>query len=546
MLRHLWPWLSGSSRNEAEECPSRPDPWPLQLTLGSPLTPSDGAKSREGGKPGRTGWTKSRGLVVLSGRDAARHKHIMGTTGAGKSKLLAGLCLQLLNQSVGFALVDPHGDLCDDILAALVDDGFFADERAYERLWYIDFARQDRFLPFNVLDAPYEPHQIARNVLEAWKRAWSALAAGNAVVIENLVLASVFVLVENHRPLTEMQRLLSDRQYRENLLEHCSDEQVVAFFRQRYDGLGRSATTLNESTLRRAFILTFTPALRYSLGQLTNRLRFRHLMDRGVSVLCNVSRLDPDTQRFLGAALAVGFEEAALSRADIPEMQRRPYHLVIDEFSQFSAQSETSLERVLALTRKYGLSLTLAHQTWSQVGKELAGALQNTAFIAFRLGRDDAAWAADRVGTIDLSRVKTTPQGREVFMPASEQRTEWEQQLATLPPREALLRLGETTQRFRTLSVPPARCSHEALEAVKERYARLLLTPRQHIEEAGKRASEAEGTIIGDGPEESDAPHAANVPRTPQAPIPLRSRRDQSASRRRVPLDQALDQALDR
>jgi len=96
--------------------------------------------------------------------------------------------------------------------------------------------------------------------------------------------------------------------------------------------------------------------------------------------------------------LTVSFEQAALSRADVPPAVRAPYWLVVDEFSQFAAQSGVALERVLAQARKYGLHLVLAHQTWSQVeGGGLQGALQNSTFVTFRLGPDDAAWGADRV-----------------------------------------------------------------------------------------------------------------------------------------------------
>lgn len=427
--------------------------------------------------------------VILRDREAGAHQHVMGVTGAGKSKLLASLFVQLLNQGVGVGLLDPHGDLCRDILRTLHDLGYFADSRAFRRLLYVDFGRSDRFLPWNVLDQPYGPHQVARNLLEAIKRAWVALAGGSAVHLENLVLAGVYVLVENHLPLTALSHLLADAAFRARLLEQVTDAEVVAFFRDRYDALGRRAAMLNESTLRRAFLLGFTPALRYSLGQRTNRLRLRPLMDAGVSILVNLGGLDPDTQRLLGCLFTVEAEAAALSRADMPEQARRPWHLILDEFSQFSAQSEQTLERVLALTRKYGLSLTLAHQTWSQVGRKLQGALQNTTFIAFRLGPEDSAWAAPRLFEPDPYRIKhqvsdpyQQTRSHPVYMSASEQRAEFEQALQHLQPREAFARVGGRTVKLRTLLLPEPHCSAEELAAIEEGYAELLLTPRAQVE----------------------------------------------------------------
>lgn len=460
------------------------------------------------------------GCVALEGKLARAHLRVVGVTGSGKSKLLASLILQLLNCGIGVALLDPHGDLCDDILTALLDSGFFADQRAYERLWYVDFSRTDRFVAWNVLKQPYETHVTARNLLESWKRAWSGLATGNAANLENVVLASAYALAAMGEPLTHMQQLLADRGYRERVLAHCPDPAIVAFFHERYDALGRRANLLNESTLRRAFLLTFTPALRFALSQRENRLQFRALMDRGVSLLANLGGLDPDTQRMLGCLFTVGVEEAALSREDIPEPSRRPYTLVVDEFSQFSAQSQAALERVLALTRKYGLSLIVANQTLSQTGRRLEGALQNAVQVVFRLGREDAAAIAPRLFAPDPYRLKERPDMRPTYMSAADQRLGFEQDLAALAPREAYVRLGEQTIKFRSLGLSTPQSTPAALEALKERYARLLLTPRSDVEasEAGEARQAMErsaGAAIGS----SAAIHPAREARARGAPL---------------------------
>lgn len=347
------------------------------------------------------------GRCTLDAKQVASHKHVMGLTGQGKSKLLVSLAVQLINQGIGCAVIDPHADLATDILAVLIDQGFFARPRAYQRLLSIDFARTDRFLPFNVLNQPaYDSHAIARNLVEVCKRAWAALGDGAAPQFENIMLASILVLVENGLPLTALPRLLTEKGYRDELLARVSDPQVVHFFHERFDRWGNEAALMVESTLRRVFLLTFSQALRYSLGQPGNALDFRALMDSGTSVLFNLGGLDEETQRFLGCLLTVGFEVAALSRAERPEAQRTPYHLIVDEFSMFSAQSEERLARILSLCRKYGLSLVLAHQTWSQLSRRLQGALQNAVHIAFKLGRSDAEWAAPRFGQFDPYLIK--------------------------------------------------------------------------------------------------------------------------------------------
>jgi len=293
--------------------------------------------------------------------------------------------------------------------------------------------------------------------------------------------------VENQLPLTVLPRLLSDQPYRDQLLTHVSDPQIVAFFHTRFDKW-KGSSVLLESTLRRIFLLTFSPTLRYTLGQRHNVLQFRRLMDERVSVLFNLGGLDEATQRFLGCLLTVGYEVAALSRADMPEEQRSQYHLILDEFSMFSAQSEASFERILSLTRKYGLYLTLAHQTWSQASERLRGALQNTLGLSFKLGRSDAEWAAKRFGTYDPYRIKhevTDPQhaGRShpVYFSAQETFAQWTQELEHLAPREAYVKVGTQTTKIQTLSVPPLTATRDDLQRITDRYAARLCTPLSEI-----------------------------------------------------------------
>ena len=441
------------------------------------------------------------GSFVLAGREAAAHKHVMGTTGMGKSKFLASLFLQLVNQGVGAALIDPHADLARETVQLLLDTGFYKAADAYDRVLYIDFSRTDRFLPFNVLNQPYAPHVIARNTAEVCKRAWPALADGAAPQFENVLLASVLVLIENHLPLTAMPRLIADARYRAGLLSNVSDVYALSFFRDRFDRWGKEAPMMIESTLRRIFLLTFTPTMRYTLGQRDNSLNFRKLMDRNVSVIYNLGGLSEEDQRFLGCLLTVGYETAALSREDVPESERAPCHLLIDEYSMFSATSEQALARVLSLCRKYGLTLTLSNQTESQVSERLQGALQNCISIAFRLGRTDAQAAAPKFGKFDPYQIKhqvADPQqvdrSHPVFFSMQETFEAWAQELETLRPRQAYVKVGQRTAKIRTLEVPRPRGSGVQLAAVLERYAEMLLTP---LDEAARQAEVGRAPTVG-------------------------------------------------
>lgn len=455
---------------------------------------------------------------TLHGARVLTHRHVMGLTGMGKSKLLASLAAQLILQGQPCAVIDPHADLAQDVLRLLVEGGYFRRPDARARVWYVDLAHPARFVPFNILRAPYPPYEIARNLVEATTRAWPSLAGGAAPQFENLLLAGAAVLIDNDLPLTALTPLLTDDAYRAALLRQVRDPQVHAFFTQRYERGAR----LNESTLRRAFLLTYPPPLRYSLGQRENRLEFRHLLDKKISLICSLGGLDAQTQRLLGCLLTVGFEMAALSRADLSPAARTPYHLILDEFSQFSAQSSVALERVLAQARKYGLYLTLAHQTFSQLAGSLQGALQNTTFLSFRLGGDDVNWGASRVGPYDPYQVNywthaTAPQpARPVYSSKAEQQSQWAYALQRLKPREAFARVGERTIWLRTPPVPPATPqTRREVEGLIAHYSEELLTPRERVtEQAQPRAAPPDPPRLLD-PSDPSGPSSPSDPSGP-------------------------------
>lgn len=314
-------------------------------------------------------------------------------------------------------------------------------------------------------------------------------------MFENVFLAGCLTLIQNHASITELPRLITDKRYRDGLLANVSDPQVVHFFRATFDRLAvRDQLDQAQSSLRRVFLLTFSPVLRYSLGQSTNALDFRQFIDDGVSVIYDLGGLDEETQRFLGSLLSVGYEVAAKSRSDLAPERRRPHHLILDEFVRFSAQSEETFSNILSETRKYGLFLTLAHQTWSQVSERLSGALQNTDTIAFKLGRSDAEWMAKRLTKFHPLEIKHEVEehgerSHPVFFNIPEQFERMTAELEQLPKRTAFARINGHVTRFKTLTVPP---SVVDLTALKEREALSLMQPRDLVVPAVDRLSEVD------------------------------------------------------
>ncbi|KJS53437.1 hypothetical protein VM98_25305 [Streptomyces rubellomurinus subsp. indigoferus] len=415
--------------------------------------------------------------------DARVHMHVLGKTGSGKSYFLASLFLSLFRAGQPVTLIDPHGDLAQLVLMHLVQAGQLTTPDKRRRLMYLDVpgaAVENRFLPFNFLAQPYDDHSMAEHVAEAARRAWPELAHG-APTFENILKHSVIALRQNHLPLTRLSDLLTDTSFREAVLSRVTDPQVVRFFHFRMDQWGRDAPLMKESTLNRADLLTLSPILRYALGSRSNTLDFRQIIDSGTSVIVNLAVASPDARRLFGCLLTVGMETAALSRSNIRAggKARTPHFLILDEFSQFMAQSEESLTRMLSETRKYNLFCVMAHQNWSQASDRLKGALQNVGMeVILKAGRPDAEHSARLFGTVNPDAVKHVVQDE-----AAEERThpayyplqeQWERQvqsIQTLRVGEAFIRLPDDhVQKVKTPRLPDLTLSPTLLEQVERYY----------------------------------------------------------------------------
>ncbi|MEU5301767.1 type IV secretory system conjugative DNA transfer family protein [Streptomyces noursei] len=421
--------------------------------------------------------------LYLPLNEARVHMHVLGKTGSGKSYFLASLFLSLYLAGQPVTLIDPHGDLAQLVLAHLVQAGQLATPQQRSRLIYLDIpaaAVDGRFLPFNFLAQPYDDHAMAEHVAEAARRAWPELAHG-APTFENILKHSVVALREAGLPLTSLSDLLTDKAFRDELLTRIHDPQVLRFFRLRMDQWGRDAPLMKESTLNRADLLTLSPILRYALGNQRNILDFRRLIDSGTSLIVNLAVASPDARRLFGCLLTVGMETAALSRANVRAAGsgRTPHFLILDEFSQFMAQSEESLTRMLSETRKYNLFCVMAHQNWSQASDRLKGALQNVGMeVVLKAGRPDAEHSARLFGTVDPDAVKhiVSDQAAEdrthpAYYPLAEQ---WERQVQSIQQLrvgEAFVRLpDDQVRKVNTPTLPSLTEPPEALGEVEQYY----------------------------------------------------------------------------
>jgi hypothetical protein len=324
--------------------------------------------------------------------DRRRHLYLVGKSGSGKSCLMQLLVQNDINKGFGCAVLDPHGDLIDDILR-LVPQHRTKD--------VVIFDPSDANFPpsFNPMSSlkPELNTRVALSFLDAFKRVFgSDWSEKMDHVLRYAMLGLLTVPGSN---ILSLRRMLSDDEFRNDIVRRATDESVKRFWLRDFVARRREFEEGPMSRLlNRLDELLSTDTMRNILGQSSNLFDFRHFMDTRKIVLLKISKgvLGSDNAQLLGALLIWKIYEAAMSRADIPAADRQDFYFYVDEFQNFASES---FGEILSESRKYRLCLTFAHQYIGQ----LPASIRSTVFgnvanlLSFRVGADDADLVAQEL-----------------------------------------------------------------------------------------------------------------------------------------------------
>jgi hypothetical protein len=316
--------------------------------------------------------------------DRLSHVYIIGKTGVGKSTLLETLALQDL-ASRGFALIDPHGDLVESIVAHIpaehqsrvvsLDATDPAQPFGYNPLRRV---RQDKI--------PLAVSGLLETLRKLWPDAWG-------VRMEHVLRNSLYALLERDgSALPDILRLYSDEDYRKAIVADIHNETVRRFWLDEFENYpARLQAEACAPIQNKLGALLSDPTLYRILVEPKVDLHFRNMMDEGRVLLVNVSkgRLGEDSSHLLGALVLSTLALAALSRAETNV--RRPYFIYADEFQAFTT---LMIATMLPELRKYHVGLTFCHQYLAQLDPGIRSAVIGNVgtLISFRIGAEDAAY----------------------------------------------------------------------------------------------------------------------------------------------------------
>ncbi len=334
---------------------------------------------------GTTNFRQGNVKFGMAREDRKRHLYIIGKSGSGKSFALLLLTLSDIYHNQGFAVVDPHGDFAQDVLK------YIPQHRMKDVVYFnpSDFEHPIAFNPMENAD-PNMRASIASEIIGVLKKMF---ADSWGPRLEHILRFTLLALLEvPDASLLGITRMLTDKKYRTEVVNQVSDLTVKAFWVNEFAAWNdKFATEAVAPILNKVGAFTANPLIRNVIGQSRSSFDIRQIMDDGKILICDLSRgrLGEDNAATLGALLITKIQLAAMSRANIPLDQRRPFYLYVDEFQNFATDS---FAVILSEARKYGLYLTVANQYVAQMPQEVRDAVFGNvgSMMTFRVGADDA------------------------------------------------------------------------------------------------------------------------------------------------------------
>lgn len=354
---------------------------------------------------GRVDFRNDRRVFGIKREDRFSHVYIIGKTGTGKSTLLENIALQDLENTNGFALIDPHGDLVERVAVRIPP-------ARRQDVIYLNAADPTQPYGYNPLRHVREDRiaLAASGFIEVFKKMWpDAWGVRMEHILRNVLLA---LLEQRDATMHDILRIFADKSFRLRIAKSLRNETVRNFLEKEYERFSfgyRADGTAPIQNKVGAFLAD--PMLNRILTAPQEDLHIRQIMDDGKVLLVNLAkgRIGEDSSSLLGGLLVTTIGLAAYSRADTPSAQRRDFFVYIDEFQSFTT---LAVANMFAELRKYRVGFTVAHQYLHQLEPDVRHAVLGNAgtIISFRVGAEDAAYLARefqaRFEAIDLMQLE--------------------------------------------------------------------------------------------------------------------------------------------
>jgi hypothetical protein len=360
----------------------------------------------------KLGMNEHRGVVTpvtLATEARMAHMHVIGASGTGKSSFLLSLIKQDIDNNESLAVLDPHGDLTDDILAHIP-------KHRQDQVIVFDPADEAWPIGFNILSAANEQEKtlLASDLTGIFARLSTSWGDVMNTVLGQAVLA--ILESESGGTLLDLRRFLVDERFRAQYLTTIPDQEIRYFWQKEFAAIGGKSIG---PILTRLNMFLRSKLVRHIVGQKHAKLNLGDVMngaDRKIMLIkLSQGMIGEENAALLGSLFMSKFHQHALARQSVAKAKRRPFYLYADECQHFVTPS---LEALHGEGRKYALGMTLAHQTLAQLERmpSVAAAILGNAYtrVVFRVGSGDAKKLAEGFSFFERDDIESLGRGQAI------------------------------------------------------------------------------------------------------------------------------------
>ena len=305
--------------------------------------------------------------IGLTASERERHMFVVGGTGSGKTTLLKYQIVQDIQNGKGLAVIDPHGDLAEELLE------YIPEERKKD-LVYLNPDDLDHPIGVNLLELPEglkgndllrEKDRVTEAVISVMRKIFSEDDSGGHRIEYVLRNAVQTALTLDKPTLFTIFRLLNDGKFAKNAIKNLEDEDLKAFWKNELGKAGSmQKVKMAAGITAKIGRFLFSASARVMLEKEKSDIDFSEILN-GKIFICNFSkgRLGEDTSMLFGVTILAKLQLAALKRSEQKQTERKPFYLYVDEFQNFATMSFTQM---LSEARKYKVYLTIAEQSTQQ------------------------------------------------------------------------------------------------------------------------------------------------------------------------------------
>jgi len=302
--------------------------------------------------------------VAITPTASTRGLYVLGPTGTGKTSLIQNLVRDDLEQGRGLAVVETNGDLIRDLLDLIPP------ERTKDVV-LLDPTDPDYAVGFNPFTGSHDPSLVADHLGELFQRLWTAYWGPRTGQLAHMGLLTL--ARRKGSTLLDLPRLFLDPQFRDKVLVDLDDPVGLELDWRWFAALPeREQAAVIAPLLNKVRQFTARPVIRAMLGQAAPPLSMQRVMAERKVLLVYLPKglIGSETATLLGCLVLTALWQAATERARMRQSQRHPFGLYVDEVQDFAA-APIPWDEMFAQGRKYGLSLSVAHQNLDQLPREL-------------------------------------------------------------------------------------------------------------------------------------------------------------------------------